>query len=80
MKWISVKDQLPNKDGVYLIYVCCQDSYGHEKMISYIDTAPFYNSQFHCHSECCKEEEPLEPQPTHWMPLPDYPKDSNEMD
>ena len=79
MKWISVKDKLPDKDGRYL---CCWGEhkyiviYSFAKKLSKVDKYDFkgknrkgwydYDSEWG-YSEMCGV--------THWMPLPELPKE-----
>ena len=83
-KWISVKDRLPNKDGKYL---CCWDGYtvgdkfidiySFAKNLRKVDEYNFkdenragwydYDSEWgYCERESV----------THWMPLPELPKET----
>lgn len=65
MVWISVKDRLPDKDQTVLIYTD-----GHETYLAKIyedgEAWPVSNS-----CGCCGTEEKF----THWMPLPQPPKE-----
>ena len=59
MKWVSVEDQFPPKAGLYLVVA---------KWMGVIEKGEFdgnSNWHIHCHSFPS----------THWMPLPEPPKD-----
>ena len=63
MKWISVKDRLPEKDGRYLVcYANLSDV-----------VEAIYNSSFGFIHKCTANTFQTA---THWMPLPEPPKDS----
>lgn len=61
MKWISVKERLPEKNGIYLIYSAHDD----EITTGYFNKE---NSNFYCHT--LRE---IDNYNSHWMPLPDPP-------
>lgn len=78
MQWISIKDQLPDKEGFYLVHVYNEPVYNpNDEGNYYIDYFHYYNGKFYIRSECCREEEPLDTQgsyPLYWMSLPKPPK------
>lgn len=59
-KWISVKERLPENKGRYIIYMC-----GQEPFVSWFD-----GDRFHSLSTV-----PIAYPATHWMPLPEPPKE-----
>ena len=63
--WISVKDRLPEKDSTVLIYTDEHDIYM-AKIYGENEAWPISNS-----CGCCGREERF----THWMPLPQPPKE-----
>ena len=63
--WISVKDRLPEKDSTVLIYTEAHDTYM-AKIYKDSEAWPISNS-----CGCCGREERF----THWMPLPQPPKE-----
>lgn len=80
-EWISVEDRLPNKNGTYL---CCQEFYGHKSISIYsfaknlrkvdkydfqgINRAGWYD--YDIEWGYCERDNV-----THWMPLPELPKE-----
>lgn len=67
MGWISVKDRLPKIDGQYLVYTECGDMFNAEFDR---DCGEFGNWHGYYHPDWDKYEGI-----THWMPLPELPKD-----
>lgn len=63
--WISVKDRMPDKDSTVLIYTEAHDTYM-AKIYKDGEAWPISNS-----CGCCGTEEKF----THWMPLPQPPKE-----
>ena len=57
MEWISVKDELPEKDGLYIIY------------------SPFFNIQTRMYYKHHGDRFFGNMKATHWMPLPEPPKE-----
>ena len=58
--WISVKDELPDKCGTYLVYGnCTGDGVKVDIANLHRNADGFYFGKYH--------------QPTHWMPLPEIP-------
>ena len=74
MKWISVKERLPSKDGMYLIFNdCCPkpDKNGLVRMVynpSRIELVGYF-------AEPVNRFDHPSPHITHWMPLPCFPKE-----
>lgn len=78
MKWISVKDRLPEKDGAYII----NEAFTHTNQISIARWTSDYKSYFnerlngravwYRYSSECGDYEII--RVTHWMPLPEPPK------
>ena len=66
MKWISVKEKLPKKEGKYLIYT--KNLTGYKPLEENIFIAIFY-----CNDWIFKYWEDNDV--THWMPLPEPPKE-----
>lgn len=67
-EWISVKDRLPTQKSYVLVYTICPNV---ECQVW------FYDENGHWYDECGWSRG----EPTHWMPLPEPPKeDSNETD
>lgn len=69
-EWISVKDRLPEEDVSVLVFGSSglfigSYDYGNKYMESY------WSSEKYKHIECTEDYEPV----THWMPLPQPPKD-----
>jgi len=64
-KWISVKDRLPEDQGEYL---CCSNMKNKDGS-HWIEICYFYISNEWIHYS---GDEAI---PTHWMPLPELPKD-----
>lgn len=61
MKWISVNDRLPDSDGDYLVYGNCTNN-GDGCDIAHFLSYPLDEFERYI-------------QPTHWMELPDTPKE-----
>lgn len=61
--WISVEDELPKKDGKYLIYT----KSGQQIIVNY----ECHRGKWHQFNEAFFT-------PTHWMPLPEAPKEGGE--
>jgi hypothetical protein len=66
-QWISVKDRLPEKDHTVLIYTREHEIYM-AKIYENNEAWPISNS-----CGCCGREEKF----THWMPLPEAPKEES---
>ena len=65
MEWINVKDRFPKlKNRPYLVYMDAYDDPNNSLEISW------YDGEFHI-----PEYPELEPSITHWMPLPEPPKE-----
>ena len=62
-KWISVKERLPENRGQYIIYMR-----GQEPFVSWFDGDIFRSPS----------TVPIECPATHWMPLPEPPKEEGE--
>lgn len=82
-EWISVKDRLPEKDGNYLCYLECGavcEAAFDSTIASEGEEFPFgewvgvYNSDTLGFTDSYWEEYDAI---THWMPLPDPPKDGD---
>jgi hypothetical protein len=70
--WISIKDRLPEEDGIYLTYGLCHD----EKTYSVV-TSDWYNGNWYFdHSDLHYSEDEKDKYITHWMPLPKPPEDT----
>ncbi len=67
MEWISVKDRLPESEVMVLTYLEDDDDYRIDYII--IFDVPLW--------ACILERDNYKV--THWMPLPEAPKDENEM-
>lgn len=70
MKWISVKDQLPPKDtaAMYLVYLIPKN----------FGDAPYEIGIFiHGEWQLFKKLRTYSISPTHWMPLPEPPKNED---
>lgn len=66
MNWIKCSDKLPPKKGKYIIY----------RDIKYVTTSWFNDEKkFEYESGCCDTYEYNDNEVTHWMPLPEPPKD-----
>ena len=83
VKWISIKDRLPEKDGNYLCYLECGavcEAAFDSTIASKGEEFPFgewvgvYNSDTRDFTDRYWEEYDAI---THWMPLPEPPKDSD---
>ena len=80
-EWISVNDRLPNE----MQWVVFARFYGWGKQVMEIDSVvagQFWNGSFHPNTDGLEAINydggaciTLEMEPTHWMPLPDAPKD-----
>ena len=69
--WISVKDQLPSKDGNSSISCLCWDSYHHQIRVL------CYNKHHGCWDDESGDDyytDAIGGKVTHWMPLPNPPK------
>ena len=66
MEWISVKDQLPEKDVQVLAYMLLDNIQG-------ISTAIYYKNEDHWEIENCLYDNCYDI-PTYWMRLPEPPK------
>ena len=67
-EWVSVKDRLPEKSGCYLAITTA----GNRSVLDYSNKYKMFN--------CFDDIEPkgLEIEVTHWMPLPELPKEVEE--
>lgn len=66
-RWIPVKEQLPEEDGHYLVYIFCEAD---EQLRGWTQIAWFRRKFYWEHSgEWYREVI------THWMPLPEPPKE-----
>ena len=80
-EWIRVSDRLPNE----MQWVVFASFYGWGKQVMEIDSVvagQFLNGSFHPNTDGLEASNydggaciTLEMEPTHWMPLPDAPKD-----
>ena len=72
MNWISVKERLPEPDGTDYVLVCCT-----MKVTSKIDYVNAVTMAFVCEEEFVDVEldEVITEGVTHWMPLPEPPKE-----
>lgn len=64
-KWISVEDKLPEEEGGYLVYWLSE---GFSHAWHRVSVCYFVEDRFASGSL---------KQPTHWMPLPEPPKEGN---
>lgn len=67
MKWISVKDQLPDQDTEYLVYITVDNR-------QIMTTAYYYKSANYWEIHDCVADNGYDI-PTHWMKLPEPPKE-----
>lgn len=67
-EWISVKDRLPEESGAYLVHFGT-----HASVLEYSAVHKAFNA-FDDHSEFLVERTRLNP--SHWMPLPEPPKEA----
>ena len=67
--WVSVKDRLPNYNGIYLVWRSHYYSGEIEPVVCYFDGQNTWYADFEriLHSDDI----------THWMPLPEPPKEEN---
>ena len=72
MNWISVKERLPKPDGTDYVLVCCT-----MKVASKIDYVNAITMAFVCEEGFVDVEldEVITEGVTHWMPLPESPKE-----
>lgn len=83
-EWISVKDRLPKTDGHYLVYKDTGFGFGLQEVCGFarnlkdIDDECFTRKKagFYKYDRECGFYEPADI--THWMPLPEPPKEDNE--
>lgn len=78
MEWISFKDQEPPKDGTHIL--CYDPTHDEAKIYVVKYVAPhtlFYNQQTITEKwEEASGEGYFAWEPTHWMPLPEEPKET----
>lgn len=65
MKWISVKDKLPKKEGRYFVNIYEDDDFGNFQL-----EASFFDGDFHSNGMI-----PIAELVTHWMELPKPPQE-----
>ena len=81
-KWISVQDRLPEKTGSYLVFY--HEWSGGAFLPTYDDCTirvmRFLNSQKWCYPVCVDKrcEADTNREVTHWMPLPEPPKEAQK--
>lgn len=80
MDWISVKDKEPPKDGTpFLGYDHDAEDYGKIYVLIYVPALEFSGEFSGLNRKECYQEASGEGyftwNPTHWMPLPEPPKD-----
>lgn len=81
-KWISVKDGLPEKTGSYLVFY--HEWSGGAFLPTYEDfkirVMRFLNSRKWCYPVCVDKrcEADTNREVTHWMPLPEPPKEAHD--
>lgn len=73
MDWISVKDRLPEKSGDVLVYIAYRREHGRVTVVPYSDRYKAFNTRDEYVSPKYKIDGV-----THWMPLPEPPKEGNE--
>ena len=69
--WINVKDRLPDNHETILTA-----AYSHEREIYSVSPASYWDNKFY---DCCGDEKLVDGcywEITHWMPLPDAPKEN----
>ena len=71
MEWISVKDKLPEKSGAVLVH----SASGWMETVHYSATHKLFNAYDHNEKA---EVEKYAIECTHWMPLPEPPKEAEE--
>ena len=79
-EWISVKERLPEKDGWYLVYA--PRYWGNSKIYG-LDGLAYSNFKHNYKDHWGIERGTVRGWPgivTHWMPLPDPPKEGFETD
>ena len=73
MKWISVKDRMPDHNNEVLVYAPELDIIGPELIGNYFDDDETWTAyDFH--------ETNMNAKVTHWMPLPNPPEPEHEKD
>lgn len=79
MRWISVQERLPETSGRYLIYETCERKI--HTLLAYDWPYPccdvniaYFNFPNHWHYSSRSDQEPNKI--THWMPLPELPKEN----
>jgi hypothetical protein len=70
VKWISVKERLPEENGLYIAYVPDEENYDKER----IETDYFMDGIWLSHTFYTRRINGI----THWMPLPTKPEDVEE--
>ncbi len=68
MEWISIKDQPPEKEGSYLVYLTVRGR-GRWKVARFNTSSPQKKPHFYANQTFSAKDI------THWMPLPEPPQD-----
>jgi hypothetical protein len=74
-KWISVNDRLPRTPNAFLVYYGFKDENGEMYETRYIGTMTFFAFDKEPHWQ---HEGSYGLTVTHWMPLPEPPKEMND--
>jgi len=70
MQWISVKDRMPEKDEMILLYI---DGDQYVGWLNSIKDKSFKTREY---DSCCYGNDPSFDKVTHWMELPEKPYDN----